>query len=81
MSTAKWHVRRSVLKGIVLPADRRRGFEQSLLRDLDDAYTQREAYSTRWNQVSVEDFECVKHLAHPLAVGEVDKEKTSGFLA
>ena len=80
LGTAKWHLRRS-LKNVT-----RLGFEaiQTLAAEFlnppSQAYRAVRAFQCNPSQLTVEPLELGVHLCSGVAIGEFDKQKTSGFI-
>ena len=81
LATAKWHLRRALKQVAKLDFKEVRVMTDTFLGNLFWTYSAIGAFAYGRHQLTVEAWEAGAYLCEGLAIGEIDKQKTSGFLA
>ena len=81
MATAKWHLRRSLQKTCKIQTGYRGEIEQKMMSKIFEAYNDSAYFWKGSGKLCVLDLDVGADLCEGMAVGEIDKEKTNGFIA
>ena len=80
MATAKHNLRRSLRGSVKVPLASRRTVEDALLSKAFSAFCDSAVLDGQDGRLSVADLDLGAHLCAAMVCGEIDKEKTSGFI-